>query len=331
MNRKHITDRVFKWANEQLLPAMAEGDLAIVKKAIVLAAVCIQDYADMDHLQGTLRSMDMDDRLSAEEWHNIHFDLPFLIAYDKLTGHLPVAVNDRLERTQLAVKREIEENEDWKLLGTHLLLNQLAPVKLNIILPHDLSTLIEKPLSHYLSAGNNELNSLVHTIMVHSGFGTYRLTGSNEMLVAVLEVRMIAALRNYDLIQACSILQALHYMGAGNAGACDDTLAFLVNNQAEDGFIGYYEREFLKMKMHTPVSRLSFQLSSTLIAVITLLECTSDYRFHKDMFRAWDAPIIKTFADSGGVQPLKKRPDHTGVQMEGDIRKAWKNRVGKIQ
>lgn len=322
MNRERITDRVFTWAKEQLLVAAMEKDITAAKKAVVLAAICIHDEAGESSLKAALQSMERTDFFPADEQHNIHFDLPFFIAYHQLMGHLPVEVKDRLERTQLAVKREIEENEDWKLLGTSLLLNQLAPMHLTITPPADLTMLTDKPLPYYLSAGNHELNSLVHTIMVHSGFGTQQLTGSDAMLVSILEVRMIAALRNYDLIQACSILQVLHYMGVSNSGACDDTLMFLVNNQAEEGFIGYYEREFLKMNINTPASRRSFQLSSTLMAVITLLECTSDYRFHSDMFRTWDAPFIKTFADSGGVQPLKKRPDHTGVQMEGDIRKA---------
>lgn len=287
MNRQTaLMKSAFRWANEQIATGLAGQDHAAVKKAVTLAGICISDPEEQAHLKNTLLSQELNGYFFFRQTPELHQDLPFFVVYEQLTGNLPVPLRDQLREVQQSLKQQLEAGQAWQSLGAWLLLTQVFPETLEATPPARLTGDTDLSLSRYLCADNLELNNLIYTIHIYSGFGTGIGADVYTQLVPVLEVRMIAALKNYDLIQASALLQALNYLEAPETAATLETQHFLMNNQSREGFIGYYEREFLKMNLKTPESQRHFRLSSTLISVIALLEHNAAYRFYRNVLRS---------------------------------------------
>lgn len=284
MKDSAVIKQVFNWASGQTGAAVARNDIATFKKAVVLAAICLDSEEEAAIIRTYIVTLEENNGPAFTDVKNVVADIPFFIVCYKLTGRLSPEVYDKLADVQLAIKNDIEINGNWRALAVFLLIDQLIPLGLNIA-PPPLEQHLKKPLAYYFSADANELNELIAAIHISSGFGTRKIVNKHKMLQPILEVRMIQALRNYELIPASYILTALQYLGVKNKNASTQAVNFLINNQTEAGFIGYYEREFQNMKMESPAQRTNFLLTSTLISVIALLEQDTAYRFYQNIFR----------------------------------------------
>lgn len=275
-----IFESVSNWAEAQLTAAVHSHDINAAKSAAVLIAVCAGDEKMSQASAAKIRQAEDAYQLSTFKSAHLQLDIKYVVVYYGLTGVWPDGVEDMMDIYASIAVEAWQSSYDHELLKGILLLAQLGKVDPKVI-PSSAATMsLEKPVSEYLTADQNQLYDLIYSIYRCTCFGLHELPGSGELLVAVLEIRLLAALKNYDIQLVCCLISALNYMGSYDTMILSTAVKFLKDNQSAAGFFGYYDQEFKLMNKQTDESKRVYLLTSALQVVITLKEQTN-YRFYK--------------------------------------------------
>lgn len=275
-----LFESVYNWAQAQFQTAVYSQDINAAKIAAVLIAVCAGDENKRKEAALKIKLSEDAYGLSKTNSDNLQLDIQYVIVYYGLTGTWPDEIEDMMDIYASVAGEAWQSSHDNELLKAVLLLAQLGKVDPELIPSANTALLFENPVSVYLTADQKELYKLINSIDRYTCFGLQEQLESPELLIPVLEIRLLAAIKVYDLQLACCLIKTLNYLGSHDSMVVSTAVKFLIHNQAAAGFFGYYDQEFKLMNKQTEESKIGYLLASTLQAVIALKEQTS-YRFYK--------------------------------------------------
>ncbi|MBB6499185.1 hypothetical protein [Pedobacter cryoconitis] len=275
-------DTVYCWAKKQFASAVYEQDIEPAKIAAVLLAVCINNEPQRNESAHKIKELDGIYGLAQTRSDSLHADIQYLMVYHLLTGQWPKGIEEIIDSYSSVITEAFRNYPSNELLKAILLLAQADKADLAIIPVSNAVLILKRPVSAYLLADKKQLEELLAAIDAYTCFGQRKHMELPDLLISVLEVRLLATLRDFDLQLTCGILKALNYLGHKDSRAMSAAVKFLVHNQNVLGLYGYCDQEFKMINQQIGDCKRSYLLASALQMAITLREQTN-YRFYSKM------------------------------------------------
>lgn len=281
-NIEESLERVFCWTESQLPAAIALHDITTAQRLVVLGTLCMGEHGL--HTPILAEAMALIDTYCSEnaQIHNdVATNFQYGLAVQRLTGAPPAWLERVLGRYAAVAEDDSTYWSNEQLAPTLLLLYRL----LNKNNPDKVSTPVRTVSAAVLLQNDRkEIWDYIGHVDTHVNFGVNHSVAIPQDILSVLEIKMLAAARTYDLELTTHLLRLLTHAGSISAVAKSTVIRFLLCNQSMEGFFGYYDKEFEAMgKENRKFNKLDYLISTTMLAVIALRESSSKFRFYRDM------------------------------------------------